>query len=81
METTQIIKDYNSKVIARQSALKATQSCVETYNLKLSMRQYFQLIDRFYKFIETGDKEWCDGMDKFFKLEENKNFTEIFGNE
>lgn len=78
---TQVLKDYSSIVIARQAALKATQSVVETYNIKVSMKQYFQLVDRFYKFIETGDKDWCEGMDKFFKLEDNKHFKEIFDNE
>lgn len=79
MNSNQIIKDYSSIVIARQSALKATQSVVETYKIKISVKQYFQLVERFYKFIETGDYSWCEGMDKFFKLEQNKNFEEIFG--
>lgn len=81
METKQIIKEYSSVVIARQSALKATQSVIEAHGLKLSMKQFIRLFDRFYQFIESGDRNWVDKMDKFFKLEDNKNFNEIFGNE
>lgn len=81
METRQVIKDYSSVIIARQAALKATQAVIEAHGLKISMKQYIRLFDRFYSFIESGDRSWIDNMDKFFKLEENKNFNEIFGNE
>lgn len=75
---SQKIKDYSSIVIARQAALKATQSVIEAHGLKLSMKQYVRIFDRFYSFIESGDRTWIDKMDEFFKLEDNKNFETIF---
>jgi hypothetical protein len=78
MNTQQVLKDYTSIVIARQSALKATQSLVDSHNLKLSMAQFMRLCDRFYSWIESGDRRWIDKVDEFFKLEENKNFEEVF---
>lgn len=77
MNSQQIIKDYTSIVIARQSALKAAQSLVDTYQLKLSMKQFIRLVDRYYQFIESNDRSWIDGLDNFLKLEENKNFEEL----
>jgi hypothetical protein len=77
MTTQQIIKDYTSIVIARQSALKAAQGIVDTYQLKLSVKQFIRLVDRFYQFIESGDRSWIDGLDNFLKLEDNKNFENL----
>lgn len=79
MSNIQKIKDYSSLVIARQAALKATQAVIEAHGLKISMKQYVRIFDRFYSFIETGDRSWIDKMDEFFKLEENKNFEKLFG--
>ena len=74
MSTQQTLKDYSSLVIARQAALKATQALIESHQLKLSMKQYIRVFDRFYQFIESGDRSWIDNMDKFLKLEDNQNF-------
>lgn len=78
MNNNQVIKDYSSIIIARQSALKATQAVIESHGLKISMAQYMRIFDRFYSFIETGDRSWVSNMDTFFKLEDNKNFEETF---
>jgi hypothetical protein len=37
-----------------------------------------RLCDRFYSWIESGDRKWIDKVDEFFKLEENKNFEKVF---
>jgi len=81
MSNTQILRDYSSIVIARQAALKATQSLIESHQLKISMKQYVRIFDRFYSFIETGDRSWIDKMDEFFKLQDNENFNKLFPNE
>lgn len=78
MNSNQRIKDYSAVVIARQSALKATQAIIEAHGLKVNMVQYMRIFDRFYTFIETGDTSWVNNMDNFFKLEQNKNFEEAF---
>jgi hypothetical protein len=77
MNTQQLLKDYTSIVIARQAALKATQGLIESHELKLSMKQYVRVFDRFYQFIESGDRSWIDNMDVFLKLEDNKNFEDL----
>jgi hypothetical protein len=45
------------------------------------MKQYVRIFDRFYSFIETGDRSWIDKMDEFFKLQDNENFNKLFPNE
>lgn len=68
MTTTQTIKDYSSIIIARQAALKAAQCFTSEHKLQLSATDLFLLVERFYKFIETGDTSFSTKFDKYLSL-------------
>ena len=68
MNPQQVLKDYSSIVIARQSALKAAQIFASENELKLSASDLLLLVERFYGFIETGNTDFKYKLDKYLSL-------------
>ena len=66
-DRTQIYKEYIQPQINRTSALNNVMSFCKMMNVKLTTEELFLLVERFEKFIETGDSTWAKKVDSFIK--------------
>lgn len=76
-DRTQLYKEFVHPQHVRQSAVIAVMEFCKMNGLKLTTKETLTLINKYVKFVETGDSSWADKVDSYIKekySEENMNY-------
>lgn len=66
-DRTQLYKEFTHPQIVRSTALNAVMDFCKMNGLKLDVKETLALVNKYVKFIETGDTAWASTVDTYMK--------------
>lgn len=64
-DRTQIYKEYTHPHYVRMNAMEAVMKFCHLNQLRLTNKETMALVNKYVKFIETGDTAWAEKVDEY----------------